>query len=107
VIGSRLQGKRTLVLIDAEGAEQAVLQGASRLLGNSPRPIWLIEVSIAEHQPSGTVNPHLARTFGSMFALGYQAFSLAGEMRPVTMAEVQAAQSGDRSALEGHSFLFR
>jgi len=108
VIGSRLWGKKALVVVDIEGAEKAMLDGASGILANNPKPVWLIEITVREHQPEGvTVNPYLVDTFKCMFDAGYQAFSIGRETRLVTMADVEAARNGDASVLDTHNFLFR
>jgi len=107
VLGDRLRGQRVLVVMDVEGAERWVLDGASRLLASTPRPTWLIEISVAEHQPSGvTVNPHLSATFQHMFDAGYRAVTADRSTRPVDAAAVAAAQRGDGD-FGTHNFLFR
>lgn len=108
VLGSRLQGKKVLVLMDVEGAEKGVLQGATILLRNDPKPLWLLEISSTEHQPQGiAVNPHFADTFKIMLDAGYEAFTADKAMRKITWAEIVAAQSGDTYTFATHNFLFR
>ena len=64
VLGDRLRGKRVLILMDVEGAEFAVIKGASSFLRLDPRPIWMIEIAFSEQQPLGvSVNPNFAKTF--------------------------------------------
>ena len=108
VLGSRLQGKQVLVLMDVEGAEKAVLEGATTLLRNDPKPLWLLEISSTEHQPVGvSINPHFADTFKIMFDAGYEAFTVDKAMRRITWTEIEAAQDGDTSIFTTHNFLFR
>jgi FkbM family methyltransferase len=108
VLGSRLRGKKVLVLIDVEGAETGVLQGATTLLRNDPKPLWLLEISSTEHQPQGiAVNPHFANTFKIMFDAGYEAVTADKTMRRITWVEIVAAQAGDPSIFATHNFLFR
>jgi FkbM family methyltransferase len=108
VLGDRLAHKAILVIIDVEGAEKWVLEGSSKLLASRPRPSWLIEIAVAEHQPSGVqINPRLIDTFRHMFDAGYSAFTADSQLRPVTMQEVERAASGDINALPTHNFLFR
>ena len=46
--------------MDIEGAEKYMLEGGQKLLDLKLKPIWLIEISINEHQPKGvTINPDL------------------------------------------------
>ena len=108
VLGNRLRGEKVLILVDVEGAEKSMLEGATKMLANVPKPIWLIEISVTEHQPQGTlINPHLTDTFKCMFDAGYQAFTADKRMSLVTMDHVKAAQEGNTSLLQTHNFLFR
>ncbi len=108
VLGTRLRGKKVLVLVDIEGAEKWMLEGATEMLANDPKPIWLMEISVTEHQPRGVIiNPHLTDTFKCMFDAGYQAVTADKLMSLVTMTHVKAAQKGDASIFETHNFFFR
>lgn len=108
VIGPRLRGEKVLVVVDIEGAEKAMLDGAAGMLANEPKPMWLIEITVREHQPEGVIiNPYLVDTFKRMFDAGYQAFAVGRESRLITMADVEAARDGDMVALDTHNFLFR
>jgi FkbM family methyltransferase len=53
ILGSRFQDKRCFLLVDIEGAEKYMLAGAAKMLAREPRPIWMVEISISEHQPKG------------------------------------------------------
>jgi FkbM family methyltransferase len=108
VLGSRFTGKRVLVVVDVEGAELWVLEGSSQLLVNDPRPTWLIEITSSEHQPRDVaINPRRLETFTRMFDAGYDAVTADKQMRPVTRADVVAAQQESRSSVGTHNFLFR
>src|SRR5574337_957534 len=39
----RFEGKRLLIKVDAEGSENMILEGATKLLTFIPRPIWFVE----------------------------------------------------------------
>lgn len=107
LLGDRLQGKKALVLVDIEGAEKLMLEGAARMLRNDPKPIWLIEIVTKDHQPTGVdINPNLVPTFEVFFDLGYQAFYVDRDMRPVTLEQVRQAARGALN-LGTHNFLFR
>jgi len=108
VLGERLRGQRVLVLMDVEGAEFAVLQGATTLMHSDPKPVWMIEVSSFEHQPQGVaVNPNFASTFQLMREAGYAAFTADSAMREVTGVDVNAVQAGDVQRFPTHNFLFK
>jgi len=107
VLGTRLRGRQCLVIIDVEGAEQSVLEGAPALLGMSPKPIWMVEIAVQEHQPAGRrVNPSLLRTFQEFWKAGYDAFTADGQLHPVTAAEVEQAASSGVSPFTTNNFLF-
>jgi FkbM family methyltransferase len=98
VLGERLRGKKALILVDIEGAEPWLLEGAAGILGSSPKPIWVVEIVAS--------SPHLRRTFQFFFAAGYRAFSFDREQRPITADDVSHVASGaDRFAT--HNFLFQ
>lgn len=107
LLGDRLHGKMALILVDIEGAEKLMLEGAKRMLCNDPKPIWLIEIVTKDHQPTGVdINPNLLATFEMFFDLGYQAFRVDHDMRPVTLEAVRQAAWGTLD-LGTHNFLFR
>lgn len=108
VLGERLRGQKALILMDVEGAEWAVLQGATNVMRSNPKPVWMVEIASAEHQPQGvTVNPNFARTFELMHEAGYVAFTIDQAMHKVTQADVDAIQAGDVQRFSTHNFLFR
>lgn len=107
LLGHRLAGQRALVLVDVEGAELDLLAGAVETAARDPRPIWLVEIALSEHQPAAaTQNPKFGETFEWFFARGYAAVTADATARPVTSADVAAAVRGDQ-ILPTHNFLFR
>ncbi len=107
VIGSRLANKKALVLIDIEGAEQWMIEGASIMLHNQIKPIWVVEIMTNDHQPAGiNVNPYLKSIFQTFLNNDYQAFTANKEMRPVYIEEVDDISKGV-STFETHNFIFR
>jgi FkbM family methyltransferase len=75
LIGARAEGRRCLVLVDVEGAEYDFLRGASLLLHQEPKPMWLMEIHSRHSQPAGVaVNPRLLDTFRVMWDAGYRAY---------------------------------
>jgi len=107
VLGDRFQGKRCLLLVDIEGAEYAMLQGASRLLVQSPKPLWMIEIQGADHQPSSIeFNPHFQKTFQIFWANGYDCWTVEPAPRLITADEIESIWATRKNTLTVHNFLF-
>lgn len=107
VLGSTLEGSRALILVDIEGAELMMLEGASCALANEPRPIWMVEISTDEHQPAGVpMNPNFANTFEIFFSRGYRAFTADESDEEMTRDSVMEVVAGQRR-IETHNFVFR
>jgi FkbM family methyltransferase len=107
VLGNRLNGKKALVLVDVEGAEKMMLEGASKFLNSEPKPVWVVEINSKDHQPEGVqINPNLERTFQIFFDHGYHAFTCDSEMRPIGLEDVISVAQG-KSKFEVHNFIFR
>ncbi|MBU0878489.1 MAG: FkbM family methyltransferase [Candidatus Omnitrophica bacterium] len=106
VLGERLKGKKVLVLVDVEGAEKMVLEGAAKMLTNEPKPIWLVEITTTEHQMSGAkINPNFKKTFQFFFQNGYEAFTVDQNIKIITAEQVDLASRGI-FRLATHNFLF-
>lgn len=107
LIGRRLEGEKTLVLIDVEGAEQWMLEGAKDLISLSPSPVWVIEIIISEQQPEGvTINPKLKQTFAIFFDQGYEAYNIDKGLNKVTRQDIDLVVSR-RKTFKTSNFLFR
>jgi hypothetical protein len=107
VLGNALKGKKALILVDIEGAEFMMLQGANQALQNAPRPIWLMEISSTEHQPSGTsMNPNFEKTFEVFFNHGYRAHTADKEAHKIEKFDVNEVVM-NRKLLTSHNFIFR
>lgn len=103
----RFAGKRCFYLVDIEGAEKFMLEGADGQLAQSPKPVWMMEITTTQHQPVGTVlNPNLQSTFETFWENGYTAWTADSARRPVTEADIQAVCSGRRADLGADNFLF-
>lgn len=107
-LAHRFEGQRCLVLVDIEGAELGMLRGATKLLHNAPKPIWVVEITVGEHQPAGVqVNPDLYATFELFDKAGYQATTVSENPRTVALEEVAEIASTGVDTLGTHNFLFR
>jgi FkbM family methyltransferase len=107
VLGCRLNGTRCLILVDIEGAEYRFLNGAKNLLSLTPAPIWLIEITIGEHLPKGTlINPNILATFDIFFDAGYFAWVVSEKIRLVERREVELITLTKIDTLFTHNFIF-
>lgn len=105
VLGSRLRGRKVLVLVDIEGAESQMLEGASEMLVNDPKPTWLLEICFTENHPDG-INKDFARIFDLFWSHGYQAISVDGGMRVVTRDDLRRWQESSSRDFGYVSYLF-
>jgi FkbM family methyltransferase len=107
VLGSRFHGERCLFIVDIEGAEKLMLEGASSSLSAEPKPIWMVEISISEHQPYNTaINPHLLTTFQFFWERGYEAWTAEKHLRLVHPDELESIAISGKDSLFTHNFLF-
>ena len=106
VLNTRLQEKRALILVDVEGAEKWMLEGASIMLDSNKMPIWIIEIASKELQPQGIkINPNFKSTFEMFFDRGYQAFDLEQKMRPIVLEDIEKVYK-DEVGFSSNNFLF-
>lgn len=106
VLNTRLLGKKALILVDIEGAEKWMLEGAGIMLDSDVAPTWIVEIASKELQPEGTkINPNFKSTFQMFFERGYQAFDLEREMRPMTVDDVEQIYKGEVE-INSNNFVF-
>ena len=86
VLGHRWVSGKTLLMIDVEGWEQHVLEGARGLLGLEPKPFWIIE--ILPDPEARRIEP--TQAFAIMFEHGYRAYRILrqGDLVEVTEESV-------------------
>lgn len=107
VVGTRFRGRRTLVIVDIEGAENLMLQGACKFENARPKPVWFVEISVSQHQPHGvSINPHLLETFSFFFQKGYEAWTANNECRQVFFDEVRNIIATGINTFDCHNFWF-
>ncbi len=107
VLGERFQGQKVLIIVDVEGAENMMLEGATTLLDMKPKPIWLVEISAKLHHPKGVdINPNLLETFEKFWSRGYCSFSADNNFRNITKEEINKIILTGFDTLGTHNFLF-
>lgn len=107
VLGVSLQSKRCFIIVDIEGVEQLMLEGASFIINMDPKPIWMMEIAISEHQPNGvSINPNLLSTFHVFWDRGYEAWTADKECRAIHPAEIEEIVKGGMATFRARNFLF-
>lgn len=107
ILGNRLVGRRCVFLVDVEGVERQVIEGAMKQLTLHPKPTWIVEISVTEHQPGGiAINPNLLATFELFWRNGYQASTVEEHPRVVSREEVISIIGTQKSTFDTHNFLF-
>lgn len=106
VLGDRLDGNNVLVIVDIEGAEYMMLEGATKLLDMNPKPIWLVEISAKDHQPKGIkINPYILDTFEKFWDRGYKAVTADQHLRTISRVEILTIMKTQVDSLGTHNFL--
>lgn len=107
MLGTRFLEARCLIIVDIEGAENAMLQGSGVYLSTKLKPIWMVEISVSKHQPKGlSINPHLQSTFELFWEQGYEARCANRECRLILPYEVARIAEGGTNTLQTNNFLF-
>jgi FkbM family methyltransferase len=107
VIGDKYRGKQCLLLVDVEGAERLMLEGASQLLRMTPKPIWVVEISITEHLVgTNKINPDLLQTFDIFYKNNYKVWTADDECRPIDRSEIVLITETGVSTIKTHNFIF-
>ena len=103
---SKLPSK-LIILVDVEGAEKALLDGAKSFLARRPKPLWIVEISIDEHQPSGiSINPLLGATFQKFWDLNYSCITFDEQLTIVSPESIQQIVLSGINTFTTHNFLF-
>lgn len=106
LLSDAIRGKRALILVDIEGAEYMMMQGAKQTLMSEPPPIWMMEISSTEHQPADiAINPNFSKTFSLFFEQGYKAFTADEKAQEITAQTVQLVME-EKLKLGTHNFVF-
>ena len=105
VLGERFVGKKLFIKVDVEGAEYELLQGAISTLSLTSPPIWIVEIGLTEHHPSG-FNPNYASTFDLFWKYGYESWTADNLRQSVTPASIEECVRLRRSRFGTHNYLF-
>jgi len=107
ILGERMNGKRCLILVDVEGAEQRVLNGARILLRSTPKPVWIVEIGLAPLFAGGTeVHPNTLSVFRTFWDNGYEARTADAASTVVTEAAIRAAVASGKPPWSTANYIF-
>lgn len=106
VLAGRFAAQRLFIKMDVEGAEYQVLKGARATLAlPSPKPIWLLEITLDEFYPGGN-NPDFQRIFELFWEHGYESYAATEELKPVSRSDVAEWTRNGRAASGTFNYLF-
>ena len=106
-LGGRFAGQRLFIVADIEGAELGMLQGAAEVLARAPKPVWMVEISVDEHQPGGIrINPNLQATFDIFERAGYAAWQVGARLERLAYSRIRRIASSGINTLTTHNFVF-
>lgn len=107
ILAHRLKDERCLIIVDIEGSEKRMLEGATSLVSLDPKPIWLVEISICQHQPNGIkVNPELLFTFEVFWKEGYDVWTVNNGLRKINHEQIRDVMKNGKDTVHSNSFLF-
>lgn len=86
-----------------EGAEYELLKGCTKILSMVPKPIWILEICLAEHHPEG-LNPNFSETFSVFRNSGYEAKSMGGGV--IFEEDVERWVNAGATDYGSHNFCF-
>ncbi|HEX4104102.1 MAG TPA: FkbM family methyltransferase, partial [Candidatus Paceibacterota bacterium] len=108
VFGKRLNGERVLVLVDVEGAEYQLLQGAKVLLASRPKPVWMVEITLDENRPAAR-NPYFLETFKLFRNFDYETYGInaeTGKMEKLSGEQIEMLfASNDKTFIRSFVFM--
>jgi FkbM family methyltransferase len=105
LLGFRFSGKKLFIKLDVEGFEYQVLHGCHETLSMQPRPVWMVEICLADYHPGG-FNAHYRDTFDAFFDTGYEAKTANEHQTPITPADIERHVKAGRSDSGTINFLF-
>ncbi len=106
LIADRLKGKRLLIKMDVDGNEFNVLRGATVVLRQEPKPIWIIEHGLTENF-DGEINPNFEKLFNLFWQHGYTAYTIENEPRLVNSDNVNLWVAQGKRTFGGINYMFK
>lgn len=100
LLADKIAGKASVFLIDVEGAEFQVIQGAEEIMGEHNNAKFIVEIPTREFMPGEKFNPNFCKIFELFFSYGYVAYEIEsnGELKKIDshmVSEMQRLQRYD------------
>jgi FkbM family methyltransferase len=76
LILDKIAGKSAVFLIDVEGAEFQVLEGALEIIRKHKESRFVVEIPTCQFMPDEKFNPNFYKTFDLFFSCGYLAYEI-------------------------------
>ena len=107
LVGDRFAGKRIVIKMDVEGAEYFALQGGSKLLGITPKPVWLVEITLETNRQSIGHNPDFLKTFETFWQHGYTAYSVSNPQVKIEQSVImEYVRTGNKPSYVSDNYIF-
>lgn len=104
----QLSTEKLLFIVDIEGAEKMMLDGATDFIRRNPKPMWLVEITSHQHQPRDIdINPHLLDTFQIFWDAGYEAWAVEDQLRKVLPQEIEELMISPKQKPGSPNYLFK
>lgn len=104
ILVNRFVKEKLLILIDIEGSEYNMLQGAISTMDRLSSPIWVIEITLKEHQPNGN-NPNFLSTFELFSTRGYHMYYADQNLTKLTIEDVSLIIN-EQIIPKSHNYIF-
>jgi len=94
IISNRYNRQKHLYLIDVEGHELEVLEGAFKSLSNKNYPVLIIEIVNFHH--TNKLNPDFESTFLKLWGMGFKSFGISNNLFPFDNSNIlEIIQKGE------------
>lgn len=98
---------RTVFLVDVEGFELEVMKGATGILENSEKPIWIIESGLTDyHRKDNALNENFLFLVRHMSDFGYSCYALADFSTPISVDAIEKDLREGQDSLGSINFVF-
>jgi len=104
VLAGRFIDDKLLIKIDIEGAEHAMLAGATQTMARAIAPTWFVEIYLTTDR--AYTNPNFARTFELFWEHGYTAREAVRGSAEIRRADVAGWVAAGHAPSQGANYLF-